>query len=496
MANGFDFGRMNSSANAYQSPNRRYSQMLLQSLPQRPRRGNIGQAADLLQSGLGAYLGVKDIGQQQAAQQAFASGAKGGDLKAAMGALENLSGNPYAQNRLQNLLMQQVSQSQKEEQRLKELESERETYKFQQEHKAFAPTRLVPGKDVPFPSAVQSQFVERAQAAKPSWGQLPGVPGMMVSSTGQMQAVPQTAEQKAQATLAAEAAKSQAEARRGFPKVEQTAQEALANIEALTQHSGMKGVIGAPDTLSGLVFKLFGTALPGTAEAGFTARLDQIGGQQFLQAFESLKGGGAISEIEGTKASNAMSRLAKTGQSEESYLQAANELKTIIEKGLANSRTAAGLQPPLGQPPLGQQLPSGVAAMLPSGVGGQPAVALPPPPPSIAGQELSMPPSTGYQPPPPQVALAMEQPPRGIAEQPMAMPLGLQIPPGVREQAGGLDLMSMYNPPPAVGPPGAVPQGQQLSSSGRVQISSDAEFDSLPSGTEFIGPDGQQRRKP
>ena len=49
--------------------------------------------------------------------------------------------------------------------------------------------------------------------------------------------------------------------------------------------------------------------VPGTERAGARSYLDQIGGQAFLQAFESLKGGGQITEIEGTKATTALTRL-------------------------------------------------------------------------------------------------------------------------------------------------------------------------------------------
>lgn len=266
---------------------------------------------------------------------------------------------------------------------------------------------------------------------------------MMVSSTGQMQAVPQTPQQKAQTELETKSAESQAEARREFPKIEQKAQEMLANIEALPSHPGFKGVIGAPDTLSGLAYKMFGAAPPGTDEAGFTARLDQIGGQQFLQAFESLKGGGAISEVEGTKASNAMSRLAKTEQSEESYLQAADELKTIINKGLANSRAAAGL-------PL------------------QPSVAQPP---SVAGQPIPM-----LQKPqlvPAAVDVQFRDPLQNIRSGETSFPL--------ESTATG------YQPPVASQPPLAA---------GVTQITSESEYDALPSGTIYSAPNGRTMRKP
>ena len=439
MANGF--GMASPSAKTYQSPNRRLSQMLLQPMgqPRQQRRGKTGQIADLLQSGLGAYLMSKDIGQQQAAQSAFAEGARGGDLKGAMTALEGLSENPYAQNRLQNLLMQQVSRGQKEEQRLKELGSAKELYKFQQEHKAFPTKRPVPGKDVPYSPKVQSQLVERAQATKPSWGQMPGVPGMMVSSTGQMQAVPQTPQQAAQTKLETEAAQVQAKAARDFPKAEQKAQETMANIDALLTHPGLPGVIGAPDTLAGLAYKMFDVAPAGTKEADFTARLDQLGGQQFLQAFESLKGGGAITEVEGKKATNAMSRLTRTGQSEKSYRQAGAELKEIIRSGLARARATAGIGSPTDAIPQGQQIPLGGPTPQ------QPVAPIP--------QQSQMPATT-----------------RGL--------------PPIASDSSGTPYQDLLSSAQGIG----LPSGGDI-----VQVQSIDQAMQLPPGTQFLTPDGRMK---
>lgn len=69
--------------------------------------------------------------------------------------------------------------------------------------------------------------------------------------------------------------------------------------------------------------------IPGTAQRRFGSRTKQLDGQAFLQAFESLKGGGQITEIEGTKATQAIGRL-DTAQRPEDYRQALTELKEIL----------------------------------------------------------------------------------------------------------------------------------------------------------------------
>lgn len=78
-------------------------------------------------------------------------------------------------------------------------------------------------------------------------------------------------------------------------------------------------------------------AIPGTAKAGFQARLDQVQGAAFLQAFESLKGGGAISEVEGLKAQQAIIR-ASTAQSREDFEAAIKEAIDIYELGIQRAK--------------------------------------------------------------------------------------------------------------------------------------------------------------
>jgi hypothetical protein len=82
--------------------------------------------------------------------------------------------------------------------------------------------------------------------------------------------------------------------------------------------------------------------VPGTAPADFQVLLDQIGGQQFLQAFETLKGGGQITEVEGRKATEAMARM-NPRQSEEAFLQGVNEFQSIVRS--AKERANAKIQP-------------------------------------------------------------------------------------------------------------------------------------------------------
>jgi len=62
-----------------------------------------------------------------------------------------------------------------------------------------------------------------------------------------------------------------------------------------------------------------------------------------LQAFESLKGGGHITEIEGQKATQAIGRL-DASQSPEDYRNALTELKGLLQLGMERERTGGAIQ--------------------------------------------------------------------------------------------------------------------------------------------------------
>lgn len=126
--------------------------------------------------------------------------------------------------------------------------------------------------------------------------------------------------------------------------------------------------------------------IPGTPMYRFGTRVKQIEGQAFLQAFESLKGGGAITETEGLKATQAVARLS-SAQSPEDYRQALGELRATLVRGEENKRRIAAGQPPLDENgnPFGVQQPgqpeppnSGNTTLPPPAVGDPNTVIAPP----------------------------------------------------------------------------------------------------------------------
>jgi hypothetical protein len=80
----------------------------------------------------------------------------------------------------------------------------------------------------------------------------------------------------------------------------------------------------------------------GSDTAGFLGRLEQVKSRTFLQAFESLKGAGQITEKEGEKATSALNRM-NTAQSEVEFIKAAREFEENLRTGMDLAKKKAGL---------------------------------------------------------------------------------------------------------------------------------------------------------
>ena len=98
-------------------------------------------------------------------------------------------------------------------------------------------------------------------------------------------------------------------------------------------HPGFAGAVG---------FGIGQRYVPGTDAASFQALFDQVQGGAFLQAFETLRGGGAITEKEGAKATAAKNRMS-LAQSEDEFVKAALEFKEVLRRGIENAQTKANL---------------------------------------------------------------------------------------------------------------------------------------------------------
>tara|TARA_R110000803_G_scaffold39641_2_gene85524 strand:- start:758 stop:2074 length:1317 start_codon:yes stop_codon:yes gene_type:complete len=112
-------------------------------------------------------------------------------------------------------------------------------------------------------------------------------------------------------------------------------------------HPGFRSMVGGTINPSAIVSRLpfVDGPMGGTKEADFHVLMKQVKGNQFLEAFESIKGAGQITEVEGNKATDAIARM-DTLQSEEAFLAALQEFRGVVTKALSQAiKYAAGPTP-------------------------------------------------------------------------------------------------------------------------------------------------------
>lgn len=153
--------------------------------------------------------------------------------------------------------------------------------------------------------------------------------------------VPELAEAKAAATKLGEAS---GQAQVDLPGVEQRARsmfKALDDVEtAINANPRMVGpVTGALPNVSG-------------SAVDTQAKIDQVQGKVFLQAFDALRGAGAITEVEGLQAKESLSRLQRTRVGTAAYYEAINDVRREIGALVQLARQKASARPGMtGQAP-------------------------------------------------------------------------------------------------------------------------------------------------
>jgi hypothetical protein len=136
-----------------------------------------------------------------------------------------------------------------------------------------------------------------------------------------------------------EIGKGQGQAQVDLPRVESNSGSMLTQIEDLRNDPYLPRMTGPLDS--------YLPNLTGDANRA-QAKVNQLGGQAFLQAFQSLKGGGAITEAEGAKATAALSRLQSMGVDDKDYIAALDDFKEQVTRlrDLAKQRASGGAQAP------------------------------------------------------------------------------------------------------------------------------------------------------
>lgn len=126
--------------------------------------------------------------------------------------------------------------------------------------------------------------------------------------------------------------KGQGEATVALPQIENSANLMLGSIDDLLNDPYLDKMLGP---INSRMPNLTGDA------ARVQSKMDQIQGQTFLQAYDTLRGGGQITEVEGAKAEKAKARLL-AAQNPKDFREALTDLRDVVSNGLAASRKKAG----------------------------------------------------------------------------------------------------------------------------------------------------------
>jgi hypothetical protein len=124
-------------------------------------------------------------------------------------------------------------------------------------------------------------------------------------------------------------------------------EDMLRTIESVVGRPSGGGLTAVKpnDALNGVLGLIEGRLPARTqAQADLLAKIDQISGRAFLEAFATLKGGGQITETEGAKATQALARLQRT-QSPEAFQAALYEFADIVRRGIDRSKNELSILP-------------------------------------------------------------------------------------------------------------------------------------------------------
>lgn len=128
-----------------------------------------------------------------------------------------------------------------------------------------------------------------------------------------------------------------------LPQSEWLMNETVREIDELRNHPGLKeefGPVGGVNVNGMGIPGQMVPAWPGSNKSSFRVRRDQIVGRSFLAAYETLRGGGQITEVEGRKAQDAIARMS-TAASEQEFLTALDDFERAVKEGYAKLQQQA-----------------------------------------------------------------------------------------------------------------------------------------------------------
>ncbi|MBX8827445.1 hypothetical protein [Ochrobactrum sp. SFR4] len=128
--------------------------------------------------------------------------------------------------------------------------------------------------------------------------------------------------------------KAQGEAFTSLPSDLARGEQTIADIDTLLSHDGLSAIVGPADQ-----YRPNWTM--GASGRDALTYLKKLQGGAFLQAFGMLKGGGAITEIEGAKAEAAMARMDRS-LSEDDFKTALKDFRNAVSDGMQKLKQKAG----------------------------------------------------------------------------------------------------------------------------------------------------------
>jgi hypothetical protein len=138
---------------------------------------------------------------------------------------------------------------------------------------------------------------------------------------------------------------AQGEAQVNLPTVESNAKTLFGYVDAVADDKNLDNMLGYKGYLPNV----------STGARTLQSKINQLNNSAFLMAFERLKGGGAITEIEGRKATEAMTRLQEMVQKGEDYREALKSFREEVSRLAEVARRKAGAGGPNGNAGFQQQ---------------------------------------------------------------------------------------------------------------------------------------------
>jgi hypothetical protein len=137
-------------------------------------------------------------------------------------------------------------------------------------------------------------------------------------------------------------AKSRAERVEILPSREDDARRVIRTINEVVNHPGMEISTGATAPIGSFLAMIPGSPF---GARDWRAKYGELKGQQFLEAYQNLRGLGSVSEKEGSKAEQAVAALSDPGISEVEFKRNAELLKNDVKRRIDTERKSLGMKP-------------------------------------------------------------------------------------------------------------------------------------------------------